>query len=94
MKATKVIGAATFALYLACGMQAVLADNGMPWNSLSRSEQSVLSKHQGEWSRLSGQEQRRLVSGARKYLELPPEQRKAVEDKQLRDKYSKQKKYR
>ena len=50
MKAPNIISVTIFALSLAGGMQPVLADNDIPWNSLSQSEQSVLRKHQGEES--------------------------------------------
>lgn len=89
------------------GMQPALAARDIPWNELSKSEQSVLRKHRGKWSSLDPAEQARLRRGAQQYLDLPPDKRKAVERKRkqyekmspeererLRKKYSKQKQYR
>lgn len=108
MKAAHLIRTAAIAASLAGGIQPALADRGIPWNSLDRDEQSLLGKHRGEWSQLGEQEQRRLLGGARKYLDLPPDKRRAVENQrdqyrklspeereELRDRYSRQKgKYR
>ena len=103
----KTVLAALLAIALGAGSLAAGADQGIPWNSLSQDEQSVLRKHQRNWPDKSREEQRRLQKGARKYLELPPEKRRAVERKRdqyqrmspaerekLRRKYSKQKKSR
>ena len=81
------------------------AEPGVAWGSLSKEEQSVLSKHRADWSSLSPAQQQKLRKGARSYLQLPPEKRKAVERKhsqyekmspqereKLREKYSRQKK--
>jgi len=80
------------------------SESGIPWQALSKDEQSVLVKHRAEWSSLSPDQQRKLRSGASQYLQLPPEKRKAVERKhsqfekmspeereKLREKYSRQK---
>ncbi len=82
------------------------ADADIPWQSLSKNEQSVLEKHHAEWSSLSPDRQRKLRDGARQYLQLPPEKRKAVERKhsqyekmspgereKLRERYTRQKKH-
>ena len=69
------------AVMLAGGLESVYAAKGIPWDALSKSEQSVLRKHRGDWSRLDPAEQRRLRRGAQQYLELSPEKRKAVERK-------------
>jgi hypothetical protein len=92
---------------LGIGMQPALAARDIPWDALSKSEQSVLRKHRGNWSSMSPSEQARLRRGAQQYLDLPPEKRKQVERKRsqykkmspeererLRKKYSKQKKSR
>lgn len=103
----KAISAALLAISLGTGSMPAGADQGIPWHSLSKDEQSVLRKHQRNWPDKSRGEQGRLLQGARKYLDLPPEKRKAVERKRdqyqrmspeerekLRKKYSKQKKRR
>ena len=105
--ALKTISAALLAISLGTGSMPAGADQGIPWQSLSKDEQSVLRKHQRNWPDKSRGEQSRLLQGARKYLDLPPEKRKAVERKRdqyqrmspeerekLRKKYSKQKKHR
>jgi hypothetical protein len=107
MKLKTAIVAALLAISLGTGTAPAYADQGIAWQSLNQDEQTVLRKHQRDWPNKSRQEQARLLQGARKYLALPPEKRKAVENKrdqyrnmspeereQLRKKYSKQKKYR
>jgi hypothetical protein len=92
--------AATLALAATTGH----SESGIPWQALSKDEQSVLVKHRADWSSLSPGQQRKLRSGAHQYLQLPPEKRKAVERKhsqfekmspeereKLREKYSRQK---
>jgi len=82
------------------------SESGIPWQALSKDEQSVLVKHRADWSSLSPDQQRKLRSGARQYLQLPAEKRKAVERKhsqyekmspkereKLREKYSRQKRH-
>lgn len=81
----------------------VRSDQGIPWQSLSKDEQSILVKHRSNWSSLSPDQQRKLLKGAHQYLQLPPEKRKAVERKhsqyermspqereKLREKYKRQ----
>jgi len=82
------------------------SESGIPWQALSKDEQSVLVKHRADWSSLSPAQQRKLRKGAHQYLQLPPEKRKAVERKhsqyekmspeereKLREKYSRQKRH-
>jgi hypothetical protein len=107
MSLKTVIIAVLLTVSLGVGTAPVYADQGIAWQSLSQDEQTVLRKHQRDWPNKSRQEQTHLLQGARKYLALPPEKRKAVENKrdqyrdmspeereQLRKQYSKQKKYR
>jgi len=99
---------ATTLLAAALALTATTAhsESGIPWQALSKEEQSVLAKHRNDWSNLSPDKQQKLRKGARKYLQLPPDKRKAVERKhsqyekmppeereKLRKKYSRQKKY-
>jgi len=92
------------AAVLALAASPAHSDADIPWQSLSKDEQSVLRKHSADWSNLSPERQRKLRNGARQYLQLPPEKREAVERKhsqyekmspqereKLRDKYSRQK---
>ena len=65
---------------LQCGDLAVV-EIGIPWQALSKDEQSVLAKHRADWASLSPAQQRKLRKGARQYLQLPPDKRKAVERK-------------
>jgi len=78
-------------------------NEGIPWNSLSSNEQSVLKDHRRNWTSYSPAEQNKLRQGADRYLNLPPQERDAVkrkqqqfknmspqERKQLREKYRKQ----
>ena len=107
MKLKTLIAAALLSVSLGTGSASAYADQGIAWQSLSRDEQAVLRKHQRDWPDKSRAEQTRLLEGARKYLELPQDKRKAVERKheqyqrmspeereQLRKKYRNQKKYR
>ena len=57
------------------------SESAIPWQALSKEEQSVLVKHRAEWSSLSPAQQQKLRQGARQYLQLPPDKRKAVERK-------------
>jgi hypothetical protein len=99
---------ATTLLAAALALTATAAhpESGIPWQTLSKEEQSVLAKHRNDWSNLSPDRQQELRKGARKYLQLPPDKRKAVERKynqfekmspqeqeKLRKKYSRQKKH-
>jgi hypothetical protein len=92
------------AALLALPAAKVFSDSGIPWQSLSKDEQSVLAKHRSDWSSLKPDQQQKLRNGARRYLQLPPDKRKAVERKhhqyenmspkereELRKKYSRQK---
>ncbi len=101
----RTVSAALLAISLGVGTVQAYADQGIPWHSLSQAEQTVLRKHRHDWPDKSPGEQTRLLQGARKYLELPPDKRKTVEHKrdqyqrmspaereQLRKQYSKQKK--
>jgi hypothetical protein len=78
-------------------------NEGIPWNSLSNNEQSVLKDHRRNWTSYSPAEQNKLRQGADRYLNLPPQERDAVrrkqqqyknmspqEREQLREKYRKQ----
>ena len=56
-------------------------ESGIPWQALSKDEQSVLAKHRADWASLSPAQQRKLRKGARQYIQLPPDKRKAVERK-------------
>ena len=91
---------------LALAATSAHSESGIPWQALSKDEQSVLGKHRADWSSLSPGQQRKLRSGAHQYLQLPPEKRKAVERKhsqfekmspeereKLREKYSRQKRH-
>jgi len=97
--------AVLLAAVLALAAPPAHSDAGIPWQSLSKDEQSVLEKHRTDWSSLSPDRQRKLRDGAHRYLQLPPDKRKAVERKhnqfekmspqereKLREKYSRQKK--
>lgn len=97
------VSALVLAAVLAVTVLPAYSDSGIPWNALSRDEQSVLAKHRSEWSSLSPDRQRKLREGASQYLQLPPDKRQAVERKhsqyekmsprereQLRQKYSRQ----
>ena len=64
------------AAVLGTGMQPALAARDIPWEALSKSEQSVLRKHRGNWSSLRPAEQARLRRGAQQYLDLPSDKRK------------------
>jgi len=88
------------------GIPPAHSESGLPWQALSKDEQSVLVKHREDWSSLSPGQQQKLRNGARQYLQLPPEKRKAVERKhsqfekmspeereKLREKYSRQKRH-
>ena len=92
------------AVMLAISATPAQSAQGIPWQDLSREEQSVLAKQRPEWSSLSPERQQKLLNGARRYLQLPPDKRKAVERKfsqyekmspgerkKLRDKYNRQK---
>jgi hypothetical protein len=78
-------------------------NGGIPWNSLSNNEKTVLKDHRRSWTSYSPAEQNKLRQGANRYLNLPPQERDAVkrkqqqyknmspqERKQLREKYRKQ----
>ena len=41
----------------------------------------MLAKHRADWSNLGAAQQQKLRNGARQYLQLPPDKRKAVERK-------------
>jgi len=91
---------------LALTATAAHSESGIPWQALSKEEQSVLAKHREDWSSLSPGRQQKLRKGASQYLQLPPDKREAVERKhnqfekmspqereKLREKYSRQKKH-
>ena len=57
-----------------------LAQRGeIPWQSLSPEEQDALRGHRKQWDSYSGQRQKNMQHGARRYLELPPKKRHEVE---------------
>ena len=75
----------------------------IPWDSLSREEKTLLTKHRGGGPGYPPEKQQQLRQGARRYLQLPPDERESVERKrrqyeqlsprerqQLREKYRKQ----
>jgi hypothetical protein len=98
----------TTLLAAALALNATVAhsESGIPWQALSKEEQSVLAKHRNDWSNLGPDRQQKLRKGVRRYLQLPPDKRKAVERKhsqfekmspqeqeKLREKYGRQKKH-
>ena len=68
----------SYRLYLA-------ARGDIPWQSLSPEEQQALRRHRGNWDNYSKERQQDMRSGARRYLELPADKRRAVD--QQRHKY-------
>jgi hypothetical protein len=84
----------------------ILADAGIPWNTLSPEEQDILKKHRRNWTGYPENEQYRLRDGARRYMRLTPKERDRLERKQkqyremspaerkqLRDRYHRQKEH-
>lgn len=57
----------------------------IPWQSLSPEEQRALQRHRGNWDDYNSERQQDMRRGAQRYLELPPDKRRKVE--QQRRKY-------
>jgi len=51
------------------------------WQSLSPDEQKALEQYRGQWKNYDTARQKRIRDGARRYLSLPPDQRREL-DKQ------------
>jgi len=53
----------------------------IPWSSLSADEQRTLSKARDNWDQLPTERQQRLLSGARRWQEMNPQQREQARDR-------------
>ena len=63
-----------------------LAERGeIPWQSLSPEEPRALQRYRGNWGDYDHERQKDMRKGAQRYLELPPDKRREVE--QQRRKY-------
>ena len=57
------------------------ADDEMGWDSLSTSQQEVLSRFSEDWDSLPADHRKRLVSGAKRWSGMTPEQRDAAQNR-------------
>lgn len=74
---TRIEAACAFAFLCQLVMSAVLAadENGIAWETLSETQQSVLGTMRGSWDELDAARQRRLAAGAESWSAMSAEQR-------------------
>ena len=78
----------------------LFAQGDIPWQSLSPEEQGQLKGYRNDWNQYDTHKQKRILDGAHRYLDLPPERQKKIiqqhnqykklspqERKRLREKY-------
>ena len=78
----------------------LFAKGDIPWQSLSPEEQGQLEGYRNHWEHYDTNKQKRILDGAHRYLDLPPEHQKKIiqqhnqykklspqERKRLREKY-------